>query len=226
MENKNLKYYKLVLFSLVLIIISIYVFNRAHYYESIASRRIVSTEKRLKILHELYNIIINLAEENNIKVFIIYGTLLGKIRNNDIICYDFDLDFGISSNDYELMRQSILKYANNNKQYIVEDKKLLWWKAIALVDKETGLNADIMVYYNNKTHVWRSISDLYAKYILNECNNNLPIDWIYPLQKSTFLGRTIYLPNKPNNILECHYGSDFMIPNHTCNIDCSICISK
>ena len=226
MENNKLKYYKLVFVCLILIIISIYVFNRASYYESMASRRIVSKKKRLQILQELYNIIVNLAEENNIKVFIIYGTLLGKIRNNDIICYDFDLDFGVNSNDYELMRQSILKYANNNKQYIVEDKKLLWWKAIALVDKETGLNADIMVYYNNKTYVWRSISDLYAKYILNECNNNFPIDWIYPLQKSTFLGRTIYLPNKPNNILECHYGSDFMVPNHTCNIDCSICVEN
>jgi phosphorylcholine metabolism protein LicD len=226
METNNKKYYKLVFVCLILIIISIYVFNRASYYESVMSRQIIPTKKRLQILHELYNIIVNLAEENNIKIFIIYGTLLGKIRNNDIICYDFDLDFGVNLNDYELIRQSILKAVSMTDKYIVEDKKLLWWKAIALVDKETGINADIMVYYNNKTHVCRSISDLYAKYILNECNNNLPIDWLYPLQKSTFLGRTIYLPNKPNKILECHYGNDYLIPNHTCNIDCSVCVEN
>ena len=226
METNNKKYYKFVFVCLILIIISIYVFNRASYYESVTSRRIIPTKKRLQILHELYNIIVNLAEKNNIKIFIIYGTLLGKIRNNDIICYDFDLDFGVNLNDYELIRQSILKVVSMTDKYIVEDKKVLGWKAIALVDKETGLNADISAYDNNETHVWRTIPWASSEIILNECSHNLPIDWLYPLQKSTFLGRTIYLPNKPNKILECHYGNDYLIPNHTCNIDCSVCVEN
>lgn len=44
-----------------------------------------------------------------------------------------------------------------------------------------------------------------------------------PLQVNKFLDRNTYIPNMPEKLLECYYGKNFIIPDHTCNSDCSIC---
>jgi len=33
---------------------------------------------------------------------------LGKVRDNDLICYDYDLDFGIEDKDYNKIKKSLI----------------------------------------------------------------------------------------------------------------------
>ena len=43
----------------------------------------------------------NILQKNNIKYWLCYGTLLGAIRENDIISYDYDFDLGCLITDYD-----------------------------------------------------------------------------------------------------------------------------
>ena len=45
----------------------------------------------------------NILDNNNIKHWICYGTLLGAIRNNDIIINDDDFDIGILNKDVDTL---------------------------------------------------------------------------------------------------------------------------
>ncbi len=44
-----------------------------------------------------------------------------------------------------------------------------------------------------------------------------------PLIKVDFLGKEIYIPNNPSKLLECYYGKKYIIPDHECNKECTIC---
>jgi len=65
-----------------LIIILIYSYNKIYNY-TVNIRRNVHINKRQKILLELYNILIESSQLSKTKPFLLYGTLLGYIRNKD-----------------------------------------------------------------------------------------------------------------------------------------------
>ena len=88
-----------ILILLSIIIFSIILYN-VNYNYNIKIRKNVNVKKRLIILKDLYNIILDSIKDTDIKLFLTYGTLLGKIRENKIICYDYDLDFGINEKDF------------------------------------------------------------------------------------------------------------------------------
>ena len=54
---------------------------------------------------------------NNIKLFLHYETLLGKIRHNDMICYDYDLDFGIFDKEYNRLEKRLSSYFKDTPGY-------------------------------------------------------------------------------------------------------------
>ena len=54
--------------------------------------------------------------KHNIKHWLMYGTLLGCIRNKDVIPYDYDFDFGILFSD----KEKILSIDLENKKYKIK----------------------------------------------------------------------------------------------------------
>lgn len=82
------------------------------------------------------------CEENNLRYYIIAGTMLGAVRHGGMIPWDDDIDVGMPRSDYEKLRQ-ISNSKNNKGKYIFEyprvDKKdfpFLWAK---LYDTTTTL---------------------------------------------------------------------------------------
>ena len=56
--------------------------------------------KRQNSMYDQFAYISNFLTQNNIRYFIVAGTLLGTARNNSIISYDNDIDIGIFIEDY------------------------------------------------------------------------------------------------------------------------------
>lgn len=81
---------------LLVFIVSVYWFNRQYkqneHYEHVYSADEIFT-------HLSY--IDDLLKQHNIKHWIMYGTLLGAVRSNDIISYDYDFDLGANIDDLD-----------------------------------------------------------------------------------------------------------------------------
>ena len=206
---------------ILLLIFSIFTLGQI---KEIKFRRSIDVKKRISLLTEMYKEINSLLINNDIKLFLIYGTLLGKIRENKIICYDYDLDFGIKNNEYKKTKNLLLNNLNKNK-YKLKFINFFNIKFINIIHIKSKLNIDITAFKNNSEKVWRSVPHLYSIYYMNECKGKYPIDWIYPLKKTKFLGQTTYIPNNYHQILKCYY-KDYNIPSHTCNADCSTCVKN
>lgn len=185
-------------------------------------RKNVDVNLRMAILKKMFDEIVDIANNNSINLFIIYGTLLGKIRNNDLICYDYDLDFGVLLEHFCKLK-NIIK-TNFSKKYKIEiyDNPLM--KYIKIIDKKTLLSADISSFDYNDTHIWRQIIPYYAQYIDGECIFKMPIKWILPLKKTIFLNKQINIPNDYMKLLKCYYGKTYLIPDHKCDNNCTNCI--
>lgn len=200
-------------------------YSHFNYIVSVENRKSIDHNDKRVILLELLDLILESAIETETQPFLIYGTLLGCFRNNNLICYDYDLDFGIDSREFDKLSDNITKKLAKSKRYSISIKSLFNYKHMAIIHKETGLNADILPFNENKTNntISRAVPQLYSKYYYGEKVVDIPINWIYPLQQSFLENRRVLMPNKSKLLLESYYGETFMTPDHKCNIDCSKC---
>ena len=190
----------------------------------------VSVKPRLAIMKNLYHYISDIADKNNIKLFLLFGTLLGQQRNNKLICYDYDVDFGVLYSDVSKLVKALTSHIKTDSSlYEIDFVDNILATKIIITHKKSNISADIDVYEKTKNRSFikknNYLTFLYDKYIANACKTrNLPYDWLMPLKSVSFLGNNIYIPNKPEQILKSEYGKDYLIPNNTCNKDCSKCV--
>lgn len=212
----------MILCIIFLIIILIYSYNKIYNY-TVNIRINVHINKRQKILLELYNILIESSQLSKTKPFLLYGTLLGYIRNKDFICYDFDIDIGILTEEFDILSKDIISLVNSKyKNYKVRNKNIFGYRHLEIIHKETLLNLDLSEFIINNNKIYRNVPQIYS--IFYDCPiYKQPIDVYLPLKEIMFKNHKIYIPNQSEKILQCTYGSDYLIPNHTCNDDCSVC---
>lgn len=213
---------------LILIFIIYYLYDR-RYKASIDERLSTPSHERRQILIDLNNIIAEAALKSDTRPFIIYGTLLGYERDRDLICYDFDLDFGISEDEYDAVKGKVMEILQSRPEYRVDIKDFLHYRSIEIIHKTTRISADISTFTmesDDGATVSRSVPSIYSLYYLKECAANMPREWIYPLQQVDFLGNRTYIPNHPSKLLECYYGPNYMTPNKVCDRECNQCVTK
>lgn len=197
----------------ILILIVIY-FSVSEYTKIV--RKNVPGEERIPILTEMYKMVTK-SESLPIKPFLTFGTLLGYYRERKIIPYDYDIDIGVFSEDYDLVKTYCKNLLKRNKDYTLRVEDFLWWKHFTIFHKRTGLNLDVNCFERQGYKVLTKVPSFFTKYIAGVCAVKQPSEWYLPLKKTRFLGKNIYVPNKPEKLLECVYGKDFMIPDHKCN---------
>lgn len=220
----------IVLFIITLILILLMICYYCYYYfYSMPKRRKVNVKERMSVLTELYKMVVDIADENNIKPFLLYGSLLGQQRNNKLICYDVDVDMGILSTDFNKLYTALTKKINRDKYSLRLINTFFLGKHIHIIDKKTSLNLDIDLFVNQPNGSFKRDLNyfcfLYLKYIIHQCNKrDIPHDWLLPLRPVSFLGKKVYIPNNPTAFLECEYGKHYLTPDHTCNNDCTKCV--
>lgn len=123
----------------------------------------------------------SLLKENNIKHFILYGTLLGAIREKDIISYDYDFDMGIFYEDYSKVYE--LNSLITDTRYKFEYTKGTVYKLSNFKDREYLWRVSLKVVYDGD-----AVGDLF---IYKRCDDGFirrydPKDKIYFYPNSTF----------------------------------------
>lgn len=138
-------------------------------------------------------------EENGIEFILIFGTLLGAVREHDFIAHDEDMDTMIWAKDvqkaFDLMPE-LEKYGIKLRSYC-----LPW--IFSFEYKGEGCDVDIL---HEPIWPWKK------RYILaNE--KYVPRAFYENTTKMEFLGEMFTIPANPEKYLEYHYGKDWRIPS-------------
>ena len=80
----------------------------------------------------------NFCEENNIKYYLAYGTLIGAVRHHGFIPWDDDVDVFVSGEDFLKLKEVFNKKVHNNKYFYqtlqTENNYYLLWDKVRLND--------------------------------------------------------------------------------------------
>eukprot|EP00698_Gefionella_okellyi_P005424 TRINITY_DN14971_c0_g1_i1.p1 TRINITY_DN14971_c0_g1~~TRINITY_DN14971_c0_g1_i1.p1 ORF type:complete len:484 (+),score=62.58 TRINITY_DN14971_c0_g1_i1:77-1528(+) len=152
----------------------------------------------------------NFCSSHQLTYWMEWGSLLGCLRHSSIIPWDYDLDVGMPSEDF----QRLLKVAPDldaRPECIVGFK---WYTCppetgwlepsyCMYLKSNPSILVDVMEYQAVDEHHLR-LSIPFADY-----PNPVPVSSVYPLQRAMMLGRATNLPADPDWFLSRTYGSDY-----------------
>lgn len=202
-----------VLVAIVVVVVLVWLYD-VLYKRSIERRRKVPTATRLSAMTCLLRCVSAAAagddERAQLRPFLLYGTLLGWVRSRDFICYDFDVDMGVMSDEYESLCDRLQRRVGADLRFTRYRMPLIGIDWACIVHVSTGLNLDLSPFYRvGSAHVRRGVPALYSRYYLRECRSDLPLRWFLPLQADTLRDVPVWVPHRPDPILHCYYGADF-----------------
>lgn len=80
----------------------------------------ITNDEIKKIELNILDEFVNFCNKNNLKYYLVYGTLLGAVRHNGFIPWDDDIDIGMLRDDYNKM----IKILKSKKDFITDHIKL------------------------------------------------------------------------------------------------------
>ncbi|XP_065337033.1 ribitol 5-phosphate transferase FKRP [Cloeon dipterum] len=160
----------------------------------------------LEALRKTARHVFSALEEAGVRYWLEGGSLLGAMRHNDIIPWDYDVDIGIYEDD--ISRSTWLTRASTRA--VVDDKGFLWEKA------QPSEGAFFRVHYSqsNRLHVdifpFRSTpdgkmtKDFWFPTHPQDCE--FPEHFLHPISSISFAGRKVSAPNNVRDFLELKFG--------------------
>jgi hypothetical protein len=155
-----------------------------------------STEEVLRALHEA-----------GVEAFPAYGTLLGAIREQDLIGHDNDVDLGYISrhrHPLDVIRESFRLQRRLREQGYAVDRYSAAAFKVDVVEADGGVRGlDVFGGYFLDGRL----------YLMGEIGTPFEEDWIFPLGTCTLAGRTLPAPARPEKLLEATYGPGWKVPD-------------
>lgn len=165
---------------------------------------------------------INIIEKHNLKYWIMYGTLLGAIRQQDIIQYDHDFDIGINYKDLDLLN-------NINDNYLIKESDYTVTKAYGGIfnitnfkDCQKKWRVSYKINYKGKAvgdiYVYKEFKDGYMRRydtkdkIYFWPNTIFPSICVKYLEKLNIRDKVFYAPSYSLYLIEHWYGPDWKTP--------------
>ncbi|XP_077995093.1 uncharacterized protein RT0683-like [Glandiceps talaboti] len=180
---------------------------RIHDYLRIQAGHCYLTDKEMDDLRFELKSITNVLEEMNVTYWLDYGTLLGAVRNGDVMRHDTDGEIStLSGKPYvsELKRRlrevgiRITKNDGPYNQALVDTSQV--WVDIVRWDVYDGLCDHLPCKMVAKSEVFKEKLNAVVKNY-----ERVPLSWILPLRKSDFAGFKAYIPNRPEDVLKNRY---------------------
>jgi len=208
---------------IVAVIISIYgiIYLSTKYAANVEIKRLNRIKKidekiRYPILEDLLKFASEKAEENNIKLIPSFGTLLGLVREKEIIRHDYDIDLFLYEEDWFKFK----KIMKENNRYKYKEINHLWHHKYGIYDEKTELGIDFERIYNSnkeiKLDVFLSFTGSGVRdgeIIWKEAfRKKFKKDIFEPLEKKDTKYGSLYFPNKSEELMEIWYGKDWRTP--------------
>ena len=179
------------------------------------------TQKKEKTIKTHLNFLTNLLKRNKIPYWLTYGTLLGMIRNKDIIPGDIDFDIGAHSNSAETMLELNNEIRDKGYEFIWRYNKDDM-KVRVNMTAPNNTKMFLKLNYNNKT-----VGDIFLYHPLKDGNFRVyePLHKILTFQNSLIFAYQIEnleeikvenevysVPNFANCTLRFIYGDMWIYP--------------
>lgn len=213
-------YILLIIIAIIISVYGIYYISLEVYkkqeIKSIEKRKNISLDIRYPILEDLINYASEKAEENNIKLIPSYGTLLGLIRDQEIIRHDYDIDLFLYEEDWLKFKEIMKKV----KKYKFKETNVLWHHKYEIYDEKTELGIDFSRVYKNNKEIKLDVLLSFTNGGVRDGNLEWKSVWrkkfkkdiFEPLEKKDTKYGDLYFPNKSEEMLEIWYGNDWKTP--------------
>eukprot|EP01104_Vermistella_antarctica_P005942 TRINITY_DN16688_c0_g1_i1.p1 TRINITY_DN16688_c0_g1~~TRINITY_DN16688_c0_g1_i1.p1 ORF type:complete len:271 (+),score=46.34 TRINITY_DN16688_c0_g1_i1:181-993(+) len=167
-------------------------------------------KSRLKAqLIEMTFVLIDELERAGVEYWLDYGTLLGSIREEGIIFWDYDVDLSIFQSQNRSFGQHIAPKLRE-KGYAVD--VLPWgdWKIRFYFP-----NGTLSQTFSLDVFPWEAQDPPTREHIMIRSRHHKyprPMEWLKPLKKAMFEGREVSVPHEPEKVLVSLFGRFYYIP--------------
>lgn len=161
----------------------------------------IALRKHQRSLMNLFKLFIRVAEKNNLVYWASSGTLLGAVREENMIPWDDDIDVDVPTNTVQSLLAMSLELEKFGLKFEFDD--YIW--RIRYIDSSPATNAyiDLFEYKKDDKGNWNYTES----YNINRWPNAYyKDDEIFPLKDYKFGNLTIKGPNNPVPYLERQYG--------------------
>lgn len=195
----------------VLILYGIWHKDYLHYYITCRCKKEVSHAENLRRLRYMYKTVCRIFNQYDVPHFTACGTLLGIIRDGDLLPWDSDVDMIIdgesSANVFRLL-----------KTHLPSDLNVVTYNHNIAVFDQFNLHLDIYAYkpYDNEYGPYHFqsywLARLYMWIKAKHANYTYPMDAIHPIRKIKWEDIIISIPHDPERMLEHEYGKTWRTP--------------
>jgi len=187
-------------------------------------RNLVLAREKAKFLENsntVFGTVIQLLKEHGVHVWLDFGTLLGAYRDSDFIKNDFDMDFGVFSADYEMIKTIMQTNGFTPvREYFIVGHEF----GRELTYRYKGVNFDFFFYYrkdeseNLYTYSFRCPSNILLKKrielpaivaeIKTPCTGFVEMN---------FKNTLVQIPANTDEYLKANYGEGYRTPDPNFN---------
>ena len=174
----------------------------------------------------LFDSVVTVLNKHRIGYWAMFGTLLGIIRDQGILPWDYDVDLAIDYQEAYRLNNPVVKKDLAKLGLCIKKSKNNTFKIYFLDDLPDNSPDN---YYMAKTHLdiyqYQDIDGIMSR----SCKNNwypmkcypgisqdkIPSNWVYPLNTVKIGKISVKIPNESVKILKQHYGPNWSIPKYT-----------
>ncbi|WP_121255288.1 methyltransferase domain-containing protein [Nocardioides ferulae] len=146
-------------------------------------------------------------EACGLEPFLAYGTLLGAVRDGQLIGYDSDADLGyVSRFDHpvDVARESFrVQRALVERGYRITRYSGLAFKIV--IEEADGARRGLDVFGGFRRDG--------VLYLMGEVGHRFRDEWLWPRGETTLAGRRLPAPAQPEHLLEAMYGPHWRVPD-------------
>lgn len=182
-----------------------------------AGKKRASNLVRKKAINKMTGRFLRRAGERDARVWPEFGTLLGIVREGDIICYDQDADFSFLISDWGGLKKLVKDFTSEHGRYYYISVDLFDLKGILVVDKKIGVHMDLVPRKN--------INGTLKTVLINQ-DRGFGVGDIFPLREVYVesLSARVFVPRNYDLMLRTWYGKDYTTPDKKCDDGCENCV--